>query len=251
MSGFAAEASATFAKKCLNKGATKARYQNIKEAKAELFPLGFTDFEFIQWACVPDTDSSRDAFMWLTKFFEMVGDNAPNRECKVQVPGIYTLDSIFQMYELQMKSLYTGNEHEPLAQRAFEELWHNIFPHCSISKYCQVSGKCHSCASLYERQEVFYCEADLRKIRKLASIHKIMIEMQRAAYIRNRQLAQENPDLYMSVIIDGMAQDHRILPYYAGKHAILLLIIIVHKIEIELCNIQVSILKPVLTSSRK
>lgn len=42
--------------------------------------------------------------------------------------------------------------------------------------------------------------------------------MQRAAYIRNRELAQERPDLYMSLIIDGMAQDHCILPYYAGQH---------------------------------
>ena len=34
--------------------------------------------------------------------------------------------------------------------------------------------------------------------------------------MRNRQKAQERPDLYMSLIIDGMAQDHCQLPYYAG-----------------------------------
>ena len=32
------------------------------------------------------------------------------------------------------------------------------------------------------------------------------------------QLAQERPDDFMYLIIDGMAQDHCILPYYAGKH---------------------------------
>ncbi len=36
--------------------------------------------------------------------------------------------------------------------------------------------------------------------------------------MRNRQLSQEQPDLYMSLIIDAMSQDHCILPYYAGKH---------------------------------
>jgi hypothetical protein len=41
--------------------------------------------------------------------------------------------------------------------------------------------------------------------------------MQRGAYISNRQKAQERPDLYMSLILDGMSQDHCILPYYAGE----------------------------------
>ena len=34
----------------------------------------------------------------------------------------------------------------------------------------------------------------------------------------NRQFAQELPHLYMPFIIDGMSQDHCILPYYAGKN---------------------------------
>lgn len=206
----------------MEKGANKARYTNIAEAKKELHPLGFTDVEFYQWACVPDNASSREAYLWLYKFFELVGDYAPNREDKVQIAGIYTQKSIHKMYVLHMNTLYTGNEHEPLQQRAFEELWHNVFPNVTISDYCQVSGKCYSCHSLYERQEVFGCEEDLKCIRKLASIHKIMIEMQRGAYIKNRQMAQESPDLFMSVIIDGMSQDHCSLPYYAGEYYYLL-----------------------------
>ena len=44
-----------------------------------------------------------------------------------------------------------------------------------------------------------------------------MIEMQRSAYQRNRQLAYEASSLYMSLIIDGMSQDHCAIPYLAGK----------------------------------
>jgi len=46
-----------------------------------------------------------------------------------------------------------------------------------------------------------------------------MIEMERSAYVHKRQLAQEHPDLYMSLIIDGMSQDHCVLPYCANKVA--------------------------------
>jgi hypothetical protein len=67
-------------------------------------------------------------------------------------------------------------------------------------------------------KKFFTYQADLQSIRKLANIHKILIEMQRGAYIRNRELAQQRPDLYMSLIIEGMSQDHCILPYYAGQH---------------------------------
>ena len=174
--------------------------------------------EYLQWACVPDTAQSREAYLWLFNFFGLVGDNAPSREDKVQIPGIYTQESVHTMYQHHVTMLYTANEHEPLAIRAFEQLWHNVFPNVTISQYCQVSGKCYSCHALYERQEVFTCQADLQAIRKLASIHKIMIEMQRASYIKKRQLAQEFPNLYMSLIIDGMSQGHCMLPYYAGQH---------------------------------
>jgi len=40
--------------------------------------------------------------------------------------------------------------------------------------------------------------------------------MERSVYVRKRQLAQERPDLYMSLIIDGMSQDHCVLPYCAN-----------------------------------
>ena len=86
-----------------------------------------------------------------------------------------------------------------------------------ILRYCQVSGKCFTCHAIYERLEVFGSERDLEAIRYLCGVHKLFIEKQRLAYMMRRQRAQEHPELFMSVIIDGMSQDHCILPYYAGK----------------------------------
>lgn len=116
-----------------------------------------------------------------------------------------------------MKTMMSGNEHEPLELRAFEELWKSIWPNVTISEFTQVSGKCYPCHLLYERQETFGSAQDLEDIKLLANIHKIMIEQQRHHYIHNRQKAQEHPDMYMSLIIDAMSQDHCILPWYGNQ----------------------------------
>jgi len=214
----AAESHASFSSKCNQLGVDNCSFKDVKEAKATLEPLGFKDHQHHQWACVPNTAAAREAYLWMYSFFGLVGDSAPNRANKIQLPGIYTKASIYQIYVNHIVTLYTANEHEVLELRCFESLWQRVFPNVTISMYCQVSGKCFCCHCLYERQENFKCEGDLKKIKKLAIVHKIHIEMQRAAYKHNKDRAQERPDLYMSLIIDGMSQDHCVLPYYGGKH---------------------------------
>ena len=82
-------------------------------------------------------------------------------------------------------------------------LWLNVFPNVTISNYCQVSGKCFTCAAIIERQEFFRSEDELMKTRELTHLHKILIQMQRESYQNVRKLAMDHPDLYMSLIIDG------------------------------------------------
>jgi hypothetical protein len=216
VNGMVAEARNSFNNLCHQKN-VQSRYNNVGEASAALEKIGIYDYHQCQLACVPDTPESLEAFLWMHSFFGLVGDSAPNRKNKVQLPGIYTKASIHHIYHHHVSTLYTSNEHEPLELRAFEMLWKNVYPNVSITKYCQVSGKCFSCHSLYERQEVFRCAEDLESIKKLSVIHKILIEMQRSAYMSNRQRAETNPDLYMSLIVDGMSQDHCKLPFYASK----------------------------------
>jgi hypothetical protein len=119
-------------------GVTSAKFQSISEAKAALEPIGFADYEFYQWACVPENPASREAFMWLKKFFSLVGECAPNADFKVQIPGIYTKESVHTIYHRQVTTLYSGNEHDALEIRPFEKLWLTCFPNVTISKYCQV-----------------------------------------------------------------------------------------------------------------
>jgi hypothetical protein len=73
--------------------------------------------EQLQLAVVPETEQSLEAYCWLLHFFSIAGDYAPNRDSKVQLPGIYTKESIHNIYKIQIKKLYSSNEHEPLQIR--------------------------------------------------------------------------------------------------------------------------------------
>jgi hypothetical protein len=198
------------------KDSTTQHYSNILEARIALRDLNLEESQ-LHMACIPNSPGQVSAYQWLAKFFSLVGDHAPNRDNKVQLPGIYTRDSIYQIYCDHMTDILPGNEHKPLAKTTFMKLWKNIFPNVTISKFCHVSGKCNTCHWLYERQEVFRSERDLEDIKYFASIHKIMIEIERGTYVKKRLMAQEHPSHYMSLIIDGMSQDHCILPYCGNQ----------------------------------
>lgn len=73
--------------------------------------------------------------------------------------------------------------------------------------------------ALYERQEIFTCEGDLEIISNMIRRHKLNIEIELAYYYRKRASAQEHPNhICIPFIIDGMSQDHFIVPYYAGRN---------------------------------
>lgn len=72
-----------------------------------------------------------------------------------------------------------------------------------IARFCQVSGKCDACYWIYERQQILHSEKDLKELRKFCVVHKTFIEAERKVYMNKRQLAQQSPHLYMSLIIDG------------------------------------------------
>ena len=199
------------------KDATKMHYSNILEArKAHGNDDGWTETD-LHMSCLPDSASYRQAYHWLANFIAMVGDQAPNRDNKVQLPGLYTKSSIYTMYRHHVSEQFPGDEHEILSKSSFLSIWKNIFPMVTLTKYCHVSGKCSACHWLYERQEVFRSANELDTIRYFANVHKVMIEMERSTYMKKRQQAQEHPNLYMSLIIDGMSQDHCCLPYCANK----------------------------------
>lgn len=139
----------------------------------------------------------------MTDFFEITGDVAPNRDNLVQLPGFYTKGTIYDVFKRYVSTVYTADEHDVASKTLFKKIWTNVYPRVKITRYCQVCGKCNACYWIYQRQETLNCEKDLKELRKFAIVHKTFIEAERQVYMTKRQLAQQFPSLYMSLIIDG------------------------------------------------
>ena len=90
------------------------KYKDIKEARKRLSKYGITDEQQIQMACLRDTPAAREAYQWFYNFVSLVGDSAPNKNEKIEIPKIYTKESIHYIYKKHVENLYSGNEHAAL-----------------------------------------------------------------------------------------------------------------------------------------
>jgi hypothetical protein len=99
-------------------------------------------------------------------FFQLVCDKAPVKDNLCQVPGVYTKQAIYQIFNT-WALLQTGREDDPLGQSAWQDLWIRVFPNVKIAKYVIVGGKCRQCHLLYQRLEYFKTNKDLVTTKKL------------------------------------------------------------------------------------
>lgn len=118
---------------------------------------------------------------------------------------------IYKDYHRDMKTRWKG---ESIAtELEFLSLWRVLFPHCQIRKYCQIMGKCVTCADIdYLKQN-----ADDPEVRKRAAdLHAMHrggnFMRERATYQRRKRYAMEHRDTVLSIIIDKMDQDHCKVP---------------------------------------
>lgn len=179
-----------------------ARYQSIFEAREALAEMKL-DEEQLHLACIPSTPKARQAYYWMSDYFKMHGDVAPNRDNLVQLPGFFTKEGIYEAFKKFVTAVYTGDENEVASETLFRKIWGIVYPRVKLARYCQVTGKCHACYWIYERQELLGCAKDIQDLRKFTVVHKTMVEQERRVYMNKRQMAQLRPDMYWSLIIDG------------------------------------------------
>lgn len=187
----------------------KARFRNIYQARVELAEFKLTEKQ-LHLACIPSTPKARQAYHWMTEFFAMTGDVAPNRDNLVQLPGFYTKSAIYDVFKNFITTIFKADEHDIASKTCFKKIWKTVYPRVTITRFCQVTGKCDTCYWIYDRQEHLGSSVDLQNLRKFAVVHKTMIEQERRVYMNKRQLAQMHPNLYMSLIIDGKCMTYYI-----------------------------------------
>ena len=79
-----------------------------------------------------------------------------------------------------------------------------------------VHGKCTTCAMLSGIRRHEGSAKRREAISRLFLLHRMSFMAERRGYYKRRMQAAEDPENFMSVIMDGMAQSHSELPYQGG-----------------------------------
>ena len=103
-----------------------------------------------------------------------------------------------------------------VANSYFRKFFKKYFSYVQVRKTKSVTGKCQMCALLSFIRQQCKSASEIESISKLFALHKIGFMGERMTYYDRRKLGLEFPERFLSLITDGMAQVHCILPWLKG-----------------------------------
>jgi hypothetical protein len=156
------------------------------------------------------TVPSMTTFGWMKQFFALVGDMIPNSFGEIHLEPTDIID-IYMEYCRDLDNCTTPLE--KVSYSTFCQLWTLCFEHVKIRQYKAVSGKCNTCAFLSEMRRSFADPRRRQLITLFHALHRTTYMQERLAYYDRKFNAINFPDSYLSCIIDGMAQNHSMLPW--------------------------------------
>jgi len=166
--------------------------------------------EQIQAMRLSNGPQSLGCYAWMQEFFKMMGDSMPNVD-EIHLEPI-EVKEIYAEYVDDAKS--SGSEW--LCPSSFVTVWKNLFSHVKIREFKAVSGKCSTCAKLSDARKMYKDQSRRTYITEMHYLHRSAYMNERMKYAERRQLACKLPKSYLSIIIDGMAQNHCKLPWYGN-----------------------------------
>lgn len=166
--------------------------------------------EQIQAMRLPNGPQSVGCYAWMLEYFKMMGDSMPNVD-EIHLEPIEIKD-IYEEYADDSK--LSGSEY--LCPSNFTKVWKTLFSHVKIREFKAVTGKCSTCAKLSDARKLFKDQARRSYITEMHYLHRSAYMNERMKYAERRQIACTLPQSYMSIIIDGMAQNHCKLPWYCN-----------------------------------
>jgi hypothetical protein len=149
---------------------------------------------------------------WMEDFFRTSGDFIPNKGGEIHIEKTEK-KVIHEQYETDLQ--YTGSP--TVKYTTFLHAWDNVFPHCKIRTFKAVSGKCTFCALLTDLRKDSQNRHFRQLITDMHALHRMTYMSERLVYYRKIMKAFNEPVEYMSIIFDGMAQNHTDLPYMANQ----------------------------------
>jgi hypothetical protein len=157
---------------------------------------------------LPNTPASLECFAWMKSHFTIIGDNAPNKSDEIHLEPMLIKD-VYKEYKDSMTE--KGIEH--LQPTAFGNMWLTSFSHVKIREYKAVTGKCDTCAKLSELRKTLRDSRSRQHVTQYHYLHRTAYMGERAAYAERADDAVKMPSRHLSLISDGMAQSHCILPW--------------------------------------
>jgi hypothetical protein len=163
-------------------------------------------------ASAHNTESYILCIAWLEDFFRSSGDFIPNRGGEIHIEKTEKV-TIHEQYEADLQ--FSGVS--IVSYTTFLHVWDNHFPHCKIRAFKAVSGKCTFCALLTDLRKNSQNRQFRQSITDMHALHRITYMGERMVYYRKIMKCLNEPKEYMSIIFDGMAQNHTDLPYVANQ----------------------------------
>jgi hypothetical protein len=159
-----------------------------------------------------NTEKAKKASLFLRTYFQLVGDAMPN-VAEIHLDPVEKRD-VYKEYCIDMTE--ANDKDDIVSYSHFLKIWNKQFPHVRIREYKAVSGKCACCANLSHMRGMSKNPAMRIEISELHALHRITYMSERERYYERIRLAKNDPDNYMSIIMDGMAQSHTKLPWQAN-----------------------------------
>jgi hypothetical protein len=163
-------------------------------------------------AKLPNSPTVLTAYGWMARHFDLIGDMVPNSGGEIHLEPIQIVD-VYHEHVMDMEVAgipYVGVD-------TFANIWKNCFEHVKIREYKAVSGKCQCCANLSTLRRTFKSQKDREYVTMMHALHRSTYMGERLTYAKRRNDAIMQKGSYLSLISDGMAQGHNVLPYFANQ----------------------------------
>ena len=185
----------------------------LKKFLKNAYGIELTDLQTSRLAIPARSVKAKALYEWLDKFITVASCiNPTNGKLQLEMCGIEELYLIYVSDCINMMK-------EPYVPiKYFSKFFNKTFSFVQIRKKKSVTGKCNICSILSYLRSKCTSTTEIAAISKLFATHKIAFMGERATYYERRSLGQNYPKDHLSLITDGMAQQHCILPWMKGKN---------------------------------
>lgn len=159
--------------------------------------------------------AARESFQ---EFVKEAGCTQPNRQIRKKIDNVVvplvllpmntTKLDVFHYVNEEVKKMVDGN---PISLSSFYRMWRTEYPHVQIPPFSRFA-KCYHCWEYKCGMEATTNAAAKVEIKKLYMVHIRRQMEERRDYWTFKRSAIITPDVYMSIIVDGMDQNTTMVP---------------------------------------